>query len=171
MGGGFYRYRLGDRVEVTGFARATPMLRFLGKEDGVSDLVGEKLHPGFVASLIRRIVGSTAVRFAMLAPERIGAGWQYLLFLETRGSLPARAAEALETGLRENPHYRYAVELGQLRPSGIRLVTGDAFAAYAARCTARGLGAHHEDHEGHEGSSLTLPSSLESGEGHGAGPR
>jgi len=32
-GGGLYRYRLGDRVRVVGFARNTPLLEFLGKED------------------------------------------------------------------------------------------------------------------------------------------
>ncbi len=42
-GGGLYRYRLNDSVEVVGFEHECPLLRFLGKTDRVSDLVGEKL--------------------------------------------------------------------------------------------------------------------------------
>src|SRR6266850_821352 len=54
-GGGLYRYRLGDRVRVVGFAGNTPLLEFLGKEDGVSDLCGEKLSPAFVGSVLEEL--------------------------------------------------------------------------------------------------------------------
>ena len=43
-GGGLYRYRLEDRVLVTGFLGTTPTLRFLGKAGHVCDRYGEKLH-------------------------------------------------------------------------------------------------------------------------------
>jgi hypothetical protein len=42
-GGGLWRYRLGDLVEVDGFVGRTPSLRFLGRGGNVSDLCGEKL--------------------------------------------------------------------------------------------------------------------------------
>ncbi len=42
-GGGLYRYALRDEVEAAGFLRQCPLLRFLGKCDRISDLVGEKL--------------------------------------------------------------------------------------------------------------------------------
>jgi hypothetical protein len=54
-GGGLYRYRLGDRVRVVGFASNTPLLEFLGKEDGISDLCGEKLSPAFVGSILAEL--------------------------------------------------------------------------------------------------------------------
>ncbi|NJN81644.1 MAG: GH3 auxin-responsive promoter family protein, partial [Caldilineaceae bacterium] len=42
-GGGLYRYRLFDAVEVVGRRRQTPLLRFLGKTNLISDHFGEKL--------------------------------------------------------------------------------------------------------------------------------
>ena len=42
--GGLYRYHLYDEVTVTGFINQCPLLRFVGKSDRVSDLVGEKLN-------------------------------------------------------------------------------------------------------------------------------
>src|SRR6185295_10242297 len=50
--GGLYRYRLADRVTVDGWCDATPSLRFLGKEDSISDLFGEKLSDAFVAGVL-----------------------------------------------------------------------------------------------------------------------
>ena len=46
--GGLYRYRLKDIVRVTGFAGSVPLIKFMGKQDKVSDLFGEKLNERFV---------------------------------------------------------------------------------------------------------------------------
>jgi hypothetical protein len=75
-GGGLYRYRLGDVVEVVGFHRRCPMLRFLGRSGAVSDLVGEKLDESFVAAALDRVLQSHGIspRFALLAPEEPATG-------------------------------------------------------------------------------------------------
>jgi hypothetical protein len=41
---GLYRYFMNDLVEVTGFFRKTPLLRFVQKGKGVTNLTGEKLY-------------------------------------------------------------------------------------------------------------------------------
>ena len=51
-GGGLWRYRLGDLVEVDGFVAATPSLRFIGRGASVSALCGEKLNETFVTRAI-----------------------------------------------------------------------------------------------------------------------
>ncbi|HEX6903818.1 MAG TPA: GH3 auxin-responsive promoter family protein [Thermoanaerobaculia bacterium] len=134
-GGGLYRYRLEDRVEVTGFVGRTPSLRFLGKEGHVSDLRGEKLHESFVAGALERAfrVGVTP-RFAMLAPEESG----YVLYLEAQAPVPPELERTVEEELAANPHYRTCVALGQLAPARVFLVEGDAFARYVQRCRERG---------------------------------
>ena len=43
-GGGLYRYRLNDCVEILGFVNECPLLRFVGRKDKVVDLFGEKLN-------------------------------------------------------------------------------------------------------------------------------
>ena len=115
--GGLWRYRLGDLVEVDGFVAATPSLRFLGREGGVSDLCGEKLAESFVTQAIQAVCASLhfAPRFAMLAPDAgPDAHWFYALFVE--GESPHELPARLEEALRKNPHYALARDLGQLGP-------------------------------------------------------
>lgn len=141
-GGGLYRYKLGDRVEVNGFVGRTPSLRFLGREGHTSDLRGEKLHESFVAGALERAFRRTGAepRFALLAPEvpaDPAAAPGYTLYLEIEATIPG-LAEALEEELAANPHYRACVALGQLAPAKTFLIEGDAFALYLRRHRERG---------------------------------
>jgi GH3 auxin-responsive promoter len=112
-GGGFWRYQLGDRVRVTGFAKETPILEFLGKEDCVCDLRGEKLNARFVSQALSEFESCRRARFAMLAPS--GAGDPgYILFLESPVCEP-NLALLLDEMLFANPHYAYCRRIGQLR--------------------------------------------------------
>jgi hypothetical protein len=104
-GGGLYRYRLGDLVEVTGRFGVLPVLRFLGRLDRVSDLVGEKLSEEFVI----RVLAVCGVADATLA----AADDHYEL--RVRASDPSVAAR-VDDALRANFHYDHARRLGQLGP-------------------------------------------------------
>jgi GH3 auxin-responsive promoter len=166
-GGGLYRYRLQDRVRVTGWVGRTPSLEFVGKEEAIADLVGEKLSEGFVSRVLQQIFAEQHLepRFALLAPETASASGQadangadergaparadvslpvaYTLFVDVGEAMNAAQLDALERalerGLRENPHYAYAVDLGQLAPARIVRVGAEAQAAYLARRTRDGL--------------------------------
>ncbi|PTL83533.1 autotransporter [Vitiosangium sp. GDMCC 1.1324] len=142
--GGLLRYRIGDLVRVEGFHDATPCLRFMGRADSVSDLVGEKLAATRVSTvldaLLPAVLGGQRPVFAMMAPE-----WEphappaYRLFLETQApdACLEEAAHALERALCEGYHYRYARELGQLGPvRAIRVTEGTR--RYEARCIELG---------------------------------
>jgi hypothetical protein len=133
--GGLYRYKLEDRVEVTGTLERTPCLRFLGKEDRVSDLFGEKLSEGFVAGTIRKVFARTGAqaRFAMLAPECENGVSRYLLFLELAQDPPPSLAAELDAELRENPHYDYCIRIGQLAPTEVLRVQKNAYECYVQR--------------------------------------
>jgi hypothetical protein len=143
--GGLLRYRLGDRVRVEGFARATPCLRFLGRADAVCDLVGEKLSAARVGAVLDAtlpaLFDGTRPAFAMLAPAWAPAPEPpaYRLFLETAApdARLAEAAAAVERALCEGHHYRYARALGQLGPvRAVRVAEGAR--RYEARCIALG---------------------------------
>ncbi len=139
-GGGLYRYKLEDRVEVNGFAGRTPSLRFLGREGHVSDLRGEKLHESFVASALARAFRrlGAAPRFAMLAPDEDSSSPpRYVLYVESEGPVP-RLAAVVEDELEANPHYRACVALGQLAPAAIFHIAGAAFPLYLEKCRERG---------------------------------
>jgi hypothetical protein len=137
-GGGLYRYRLGDRVVVDGRVGRTPSIRFVGKEDRVSDRFGEKLSDGFVAAVLQSLfVDEAAPRFAMLAPVRVQDGLSYTLFVES-GGVRADLASRLERELRRNVHYAWCVDLRQLYPARVVRVGPNADRAYLEACVARG---------------------------------
>jgi hypothetical protein len=139
-GGGLYRYRLEDRVVCTGHLRATPTLRFLGKQGHVSDLCGEKLDERFVAEALAELFRSVglAPRFALLAPDDDGRRPGYTLYLESAGGVPDELAAALEAALSGHGDYRYAAALGQLHPARIFRIASDGLAAYLRRCQEHG---------------------------------
>lgn len=133
MGGGFYRYQLQDIVEVTGFEKQCPLLRFISKEGKVSDMVGEKLNELHVAATVGEALGRYGLDpgFFLLAPEYGASGVPfYVLFLgfDSTGELDknilAGLREEVERGLEDNYHYAHAVRLGQLSP--VRLFIIDA---------------------------------------------
>jgi hypothetical protein len=137
--GGLYRYRLGDRVRVDGFAGRTPSLAFVGRDDRVCDACGEKLSDGFVAGVIDALCRNRErPRFAMLAPDEGPDGRAYTLFVDGEFARRPGLAHALEAGLRRNPHYAWCVDLGQLRPARVAPVGEGADRRYVDACVARG---------------------------------
>jgi hypothetical protein len=142
--GGLYRYQLRDEVEVVGFEQQCPLLRFLGKADRTSDLVGEKLAEPHVRAVLDRVFTDHRLtpRFALLVPVE-GLPARYRLYLQAPGPSPHLGAlsTALQTGLEENPHYAYAVRLGQLGPVEVQLLDPGgvpAWSLYEQRGLARG---------------------------------
>jgi hypothetical protein len=135
-GGGFWRYKLGDRVRVTGFAKQTPILEFVGKEDCVSDLRGEKLNAIFVAKVLAEFECCQSAAFAMLAPS-VAKTPSYTLFLESRHT-ESDLAVRLDERLRANPHYAYCRNLGQLAEIQLFQIQHGAREAYLRRCEALG---------------------------------
>jgi hypothetical protein len=135
-GGGLWRYQLGDRVRVKGFAERTPILEFIGKEDCVSDLRGEKLNAIFVAKALRQFESCRSAAFAMLAPsgDKIPS---YTLFLESQHCDSALEA-LLDEKLRQNPHYSYCRDLGQLGAVRVFRIECGAREAYLKHCKALG---------------------------------
>ena len=122
---GLWRYRLGDKVRVTGKVQQTPTLQLIGRADGGCDLRGEKLHPDFVAESLKPLLPS----FAILAPMASRDG--YALYTEADIS-----TEEIEAKLSLNPHYAHCRRLGQLQPVKVIPMTK---AEYFDRCLQAGL--------------------------------
>ncbi len=138
-GGGLYRYQLRDEVEVVGFENRCPLLRFIGKADRISDLVGEKLAEPHVRRVLDRIFADlgAAPAFALLVPV-LGTPSRYRLYMP---GATGGIAERLEAGLRENPYYRHAVEMGQLAPVEVEALPPGmehGWDVYERHCLERG---------------------------------
>lgn len=145
-GGGLYRYQLRDEVECVGFENQCPLLRFRGKSDRVSDLVGEKLSEAQVRAAIDAAFADRPPQFALLAPCVERQPMRYLLFCEWAERAPTSdtleaARTVLQRTLERNPHYEYAVKWGQLAPVEIRVLDGrrkSGWQIFEERCLARG---------------------------------
>ena len=134
-GGGLYRYKLHDMVEVKGFYKSCPMLEFVERDNGTSDYHGEKLSESQVICALNEIFRSGIPEFAMLAPDGEPVPDHYTLFLAGQKDVPDKLPESLDKELRKNFHYNYCRELGQLKEPEIFMVVEGA--AHAHRCYLR----------------------------------
>src|SRR2546422_425745 len=136
--GGLLRYRMHDRVVVQGRLGHTPCLRFIGRDDQVSDLVGEKLNETFARDALRRVFGD-AEAFSFLVPVVAHGQLPHYVCITDHpaGACPARAT-CLEAELGQVFHYRQARLLGQLAPVSVigRAAARDRFERHFL---ARGL--------------------------------
>jgi hypothetical protein len=145
--GGLYRYQLRDEVEVTGHFNECPLIRFIGKSDATSDLVGEKLAEPHVRAMLDRCIAAREIhaRFMLLAPVTDQPA-RYRLYIQAPGltgdsPLLERLRKDLEEGLMENPYYRHAVALGQLAPAEVSALDPEGVSAwllFEKRCLADG---------------------------------
>ena len=116
--GGLLRYVSSDRIRVDGHLGHTPLLTFLGRKGGVSDMCGEKLSETFVASVLALTVPS----FAILLPDPDRRCYQ-LVVDACDASLDMNDCQAaVEAALSANPQYAYARSLGQLSALQVRAV-------------------------------------------------
>lgn len=148
-GGGLYRYRLHDEIEVVGFENECPLIRFVGKTDLTSDLVGEKLGASHVEQALDKLCRefNWQPTFMMLTPhvppkDEATSPTRYRLYLQLERSNPRlpEFASRLQTALEANPYYKQAVQLCQLRPLEIALLDPqcDAAQQHLGRCNALG---------------------------------
>ena len=114
--GGLYRYRTGDRVMVTGKLKATPTIKFIGRDSATSDLCGEKLHESHVSSCLVIIFGDMGYWPAdqVLLPNRTTNPASYQLHVSSPTPPHDTIDARLDSELCKNPHYALCRKLGQL---------------------------------------------------------
>jgi GH3 auxin-responsive promoter len=110
--GGFYRYRIGDRVRVSHYYLNTPCLEFMGRDRTISDLVGEKLQAEFVQDAIASL-GGLGANFQSLVPAQQPHD-HYVLLLDRTDWAVNEIMDRLEEALCRSPQYQHARCLGQL---------------------------------------------------------
>lgn len=150
-GGGLYRYKLQDIIEVIGFKKEYPLIRFAGKASKVSDLFGEKLNEYHVSSVLSGLFAKYNISpsFFMVAPEKNKDRCFYVLFIEMKKNGQPREnlsailnnlAREFEEKLLENYHYSYCRKLTQLSVSRIFIIScgADAIEIYNSVCESLG---------------------------------
>lgn len=139
---GLYRYFINDLVRVTGFLHRMPLLQFVQKGKGVTNITGEKLYEAQVLEAVSRVLqscGRTARFVMMLADE---ARQSYRLYVEPDlgpRPLAAALAQAVDAELQSiNIEYRAKRESERLAPLEACWLASGTDEAYKRDCVARG---------------------------------
>lgn len=143
-GNGLLRYRLDDRIAVTGFMGQIPCFQFLGRRFGV-DLVGEKMSPDAARQVLAEAALESGVEpVSLLAVDARGEGRSRYVALfsradtETQLGPNAALAHAVEQKLRRHFHYDLARDLHQLEPAAA-IVVDDGWPLYQSIAVATGM--------------------------------
>jgi Sterol desaturase len=137
---GLYRYFINDLVRVTGVLRKTPLLKFLQKGKGITNITGEKLYETQVLAAVRAAVLEMGrnTRFVMMLADEEAR--RYRLYVEADpGPKPdaARLSEAVDAKLKAlNVEYMTKRESERLSaPQAVWLTpeTGEAYKQFCVR--------------------------------------
>lgn len=137
---GLYRYFMNDLVEVTSMFHRTPLLRFVQKGRGVTNITGEKLYEGQVITAVQDTCASHGVvpSFFLVAATEAPAG--YRLYLEGTGAVDATAiADGVDRALGSlNIEYAAKRRSGRLAPLDAVVLPPGAGDQYRAACVRAG---------------------------------
>ena len=136
---GLYRYNTNDIVEVAGFYHKIPIVKFVGRINNFSDIVGEKLKNSFVEKQILTTLEENNIKgeFLLFAPVKNETGGIfYTLFLEIKKDGRKfnwkQIEKEINSSLCKAFHYEYAYKLGQLRKVRVFLIEKDGLKTYTA---------------------------------------
>ena len=136
---GLYRYNTNDIVEVTGFYHKIPIVKFVGRINNFSDIVGEKLKNSFVEKQVLKTLEENNIKgeFLLFAPVRNEIGEIfYTLFLEIKKDGRKFNWKQIENEMNSSLckafHYEYAYKLGQLRKVRVFLIEKEGLKTYTA---------------------------------------
>ena len=136
---GLYRYNTNDIVEVTGFYHKIPIVKFVGRINNFSDIVGEKLKNSFVEKQVLTTLEENNIKseFLLFAPVKNETeGIFYTLFLEIKKDGRKFNWKQIENEINSSLckafHYEYAYKLGQLRKVRVFLIEKDGLKTYTA---------------------------------------
>lgn len=141
---GLYRYFINDLVRVRGFLHRTPLLTFVQKGKGVTNITGEKLYESQVIAAVGAAMSELgqAARFLMMLAEETEC--RYRLYVEPDGNVPvdaARLAELVDARLGGlNIEYfakRESGRLGVVAATVLAPRTGDAYKQFCVESGQR----------------------------------
>ncbi|NWO19306.1 GH3 auxin-responsive promoter family protein [Leptotrichia sp. oral taxon 223] len=136
---GLYRYNTNDIVEVTGFYHKIPIVKFVGRINNFSDIVGEKLKNSFVEKQVLTTLEKNNIEgeFLLFAPVKNETGEIfYTLFLEIKKDGRKFNWKQIENEINSSLckafHYEYAYKLGQLGKVRVFLIEKNGLKTYTA---------------------------------------
>ena len=134
---GFYRYRMGDVIRVTGFYNETPMVEFKYRKKNIVSVAGEKFTEAHLLSAVRefeRRSGISIIDFCMY-PDTENAPGRYVVLLEPNEPVPENekekcAAIIAEELARASSSYAHYVEAGTMGKPKLIFLQPQTFQLY-----------------------------------------
>jgi hypothetical protein len=137
---GLYRYFINDLVRVQGHLHKTPLLKFVQKGKGVTNITGEKLYESQVLMGVRAVTEKLGrgTRFVMMIADEAACRYRLYVELDAGPTLPAACfAQAVDEKLHEiNSEYsakRESRRLGGLDVFWLRPETAEAYKEFCVR--------------------------------------
>ena len=139
---GLYRYFMNDLVQVDGFFNATPLLSFVQKGKGVTNLMGEKLYEAQVIHAVKAIsanLGLISSFYILVANEKT---MSYQLFIVADATMPLNHSifsKLLDEKLSAlNIEYKAKRASGRLAPLTTAWLKPSVAEAYKISCINHG---------------------------------
>ena len=139
---GLYRYFMNDIIEVAGFIRRTPLLRFVQKGKGVTNITGEKLTEHQLVEAVEKAKQEYQIETIFYLALAYVEQSHYELFIEMATAQdvdPSHFAESIDTFLKEgNIEYDSKRSSQRLKPLKVRLLKQGTAEVYKTHCINKG---------------------------------
>ncbi len=134
---GFYRYRLGDVIRVTGFYHESPLIEFVCRKSQMLSIAGEKTNEEAVRWSVdefMRETGEHVVDYSVFADVDTEPG-HYVFLMETDGIVPREKLEEYrgiveEKLMHANPSFGSKIRTGVLGKTELRFVQQQTYQLY-----------------------------------------
>jgi sterol desaturase/sphingolipid hydroxylase (fatty acid hydroxylase superfamily) len=139
---GLYRYFINDLVRVTGFLHRAPLLKFVQKGKGVTNITGEKIYECQILDAVRAAMSEIgcAPRFVMMLADEDARNYRLYIEPDRAPGLSTRSlADSVDAKLaRLNLEYQAKRESERLGPIDAHWLVEQTGDAYKQFCVANG---------------------------------
>lgn len=139
---GLYRYFMNDLITVTDFFEKTPLIKFVQKGKGVTNITGEKLYENQILKTMDTLEKTLqfASPFFLIIADQENSNYRLLLEIDPTTETPSiEALHVFETYLFElNIEYKEKRASGRLKPFQIQYLKPGTAEAYKQHCLSQG---------------------------------
>lgn len=140
--GGLYRYDLNDIVTVTGYRHEAPLIEFLQKGRGVTNITGEKLYEKQVTQATADLATqcSLTIPFFIALADRTAGRYEFYFEVSGSNALGLQELSLLldENLCRHNEEYKQKRASGRLKPLLAQRLKPGAATSFRAHLVKRG---------------------------------
>ncbi len=118
-GNGIMRYKTNDIIKVTNYVKNTPTIRFIGRRNKISDIVGEKISEIFCLKTLESMNKSFRLLnhggFFYIKKESNTFSYNFAIYSSNKDLETKEVNEFLEIEFNKNQYYSQAIKLNQLK--------------------------------------------------------